>query len=160
MHFKINLTLISLLAIFLFFNIPFYRHWLDTNILGEPYLLSNNLQQMDLEQRKVNRFGYSYMIYKELDSAFPRAGITNPLVLLPPDKFMKENGVTNVSIVEPMIFYYLTQRKAVWYDSPDVMKANCVLMPDSGGRVVLRKINNQQELNEYLTVFRKYKLDL
>ncbi len=160
MHFKVNLTLVAILIIVLFFNIPFYNNWMNTNILGDPFSISAHMEQMDLEQRKINRFGYSYLIYKELTNSYEKAGIKNGLVLLPPEKFLKERGVNNITVAEPMVFYYLTGKKAVWYDSPDVAKANCVLLPDNGGRIVLRKINNADELKSLLDIFKQYKLDL
>jgi hypothetical protein len=161
MHFKINLTLIAVLVIVLFFNIPFYKNWLETNILNQSISYFTVKDQLSLEQRKTARYGYSYSVYKELIQMFDKAKLDSPVLLLPPDKYLREHGVTAINSVEPMVFYYLTGKKAVWYDSPDVGKANIALLPEpAGGRVVLQRINNAEDLNKLLEVFKKYKNDL
>lgn len=159
MHFKINLTLISILVIVLFFNIPFYHNWLNTNLLNPSISYFNVQDQLGVEQRRDSRYGYSYMAYKELLKMCPRLQIDTPILLLPPEKFLREKGIVGLNVTEPMVYYYLTGQKAVWYDSPGVDKANCVLLPDNG-KIVLKKINTPQELAELLTTFKKYKLDL
>ncbi len=160
MHFKINLTLIALLAIFLFFNIPFYNNWLNTNIFNQQISYFTVKDQLSIEQRRVARYGYSYVIYKELNNVFKKFKIDSPVLLLPPERYMKENRVAGFNVVEPMVYYYLTGNIAVWYDSPGVEKANCVLMPDRNGKVALQKIDTKQQLDTLLSIFKKYKLDL
>ncbi len=159
MHFKINLTLVSVLLIVLYFNIPFYNNWLNTNLLNPAFDIFALSKQMDPEQRKVNRFGYSYMVYREMAGVLSKAGLDKPIVLLPPDAYLKQHGVRDFNVCEPAIFYYLTGLKSVWHTSPGVDSANCVVVPDGKGKVVLKKIAARQELDSLLTVFRKYKID-
>ncbi len=160
MHFKINLTLIAALVIVLFFNIPFYNNWLNTNLLNPAVSISKLSQQLGIEERRTSRFGYSYMIYQELPGIFKNAKIANPLVLLPPQAYLKEQKVKDFTVVEPAIFYYFIGHKAVWYNSPGVEKANCALVPDGKGRVMLSKLGSPEDLNKLLTLYKKYKLDL
>lgn len=160
MHFKINLTLIAALVIVLFFNIPFYNNWLNSNLLNPAISISTLSKQLGEAERKTSRFGYSYMVYTELPGIFKSAKIADPLVLLPPQAYLNENKVKDFSVVEPTIFYYFTGYKAVWYNSPGVEKANCVLVPDGHGRVMLSKISSPEELNKLLAIYKKYKLDL
>lgn len=159
MHFKINLTLIAVLSIVLFFSIPFYNNWLNTNLLNPSLSFWTLYKQMDIEQRKISRFGYSYVIYKEVAGVFESAKIKNPVLLLPPDAFLKERRVTNLAVVEPAIFYYFTGHKAVWYNSPGVAAANCALVPDNNGKVVLKRITTPEDLNNIITAYKKYKID-
>ncbi|GAA4469768.1 hypothetical protein GCM10023093_29780 [Nemorincola caseinilytica] len=160
MHFKINLTLIAVLAIVLFFNIPFYKNWLDTNIFNQSISYFTVKDQLSVEQRKAARYGSSYVIYNEFVSMYPKLKLDSPLLLLPPEKFLKERGVNGLNVVEPTVYYYLTGKKAVWYDSPDVEKANCALLPDNNGKVMIQRIPNQEELHKLLDIYKKYKLDL
>lgn len=159
MHFKINLTLIAVLIIVLFFNIPFYNNWLNTNILNPALSIPSLSKTMDTEQRRISRFGYSYMIFKEVSDVIKKSPLKDPLLLLPPDQYLKDNKVTNISIIEPAIFYYFTGTKAVWYNSPNVAKANCALIPDGNGKVILSTINNQEELDALIAKYKKYKID-
>ncbi len=160
MHFKINLTLISVLIIVLFFNIPFYNNWMNTNLLNPAFDILATSKQLGLEQRMVNRFGYSYVVYKEMAGYFKNSKIKDPLILLPPEALMKEQKVKNFTIVEPTTFYYFTGYKAVWYDSPGVEKANLALVFDKDGKVMVRKIESKDDLNRFLATYRKYKLEL
>lgn len=160
MHFKINLTLVAILAIVLFFNIPFYNHWLNTNILNPAISISSTYKVLDNEQRMVSRFGYTYSVYKEMSAVFKKAKIKDPVVLLPPDAYLKEKKIIGILVVEPAIYYYFTGQKAVWYDSPDVLKANCAMVPGNQGKITVRKINNRDELNALLNIYKNYKLDL
>jgi hypothetical protein len=159
MHFKINLTLISILIIVLYFNIPFYNNWMNTNLFNPAFDITSMGKQMSIEQRKVNRFGYSYIVYKEMSKIFKSTNIKNPVLLLPPDAFMKENKVKDFSIVEPAIFYYFTGYKGVWYNSPDVNEANCMVIPDGHGKVMIKKIESKEELTAIIAQFKKYKID-
>ncbi len=159
MHFKINLTLISVLAIVLYFNIPFYNNWLNTNLLSPSFDIFALSKQMEVEQRKVNRFGYSYMVYSEMASIFKNAKMKDPVLLLPPDAFLKEHKVREFSTVEPAIYYYFTGLKGVWYNSPGIKEANCMIVPDDQGKVMLKRINSQQELGMILSDLKKYKID-
>jgi len=159
MHFKINLTLISILAIVLYFNIPFYNNWLNTNLLNPSFDIFALSKQMEVEQRKINRFGYSYAVYREMAGIFKNAKISDPVLLLPPDAFLKENKVKDFAIVEPAIYYYFTGMKGVWYNSPDIGKANSMIVPDGHGKVMLKKIASPEELKAIVTELKKYKID-
>lgn len=159
MHFKINLTLIAILAIVLFFNIPFYKNWLDTNIFNQSISYFTVKDNLSVEQRKTARYGGSYTVYKEFVTMYPQLKLDTPLLLLPPEKFLRERNVANINVVEPTIYYYLTGKKAVWYDSPEVEKANCALLPDNTGKVMIQRLN-KEELHKLLDVYKKYKLDL
>ncbi len=160
MHFKINLTLISVLVIVLFFSIPTYNRWLTTNLLNPNTGYTVLSKQLGLEQRMNNRFGYPYMIYKNMTNYLDKAKIKNPVILFPPDQYLKEHKVANMTVVEPLIFYYFTGHKAVWYDSPEVEKANYVMINDANNNVSIREINSKAELDALLETFKKYKLTL
>lgn len=160
MHLKVNLTLLSVLIIFAFFKMPFYNNWMNTNLLNPAFDIVTLSKQTDLEQRKVNRYGASYLLCKQMTDFTRQQKMKDPLILLPPEAFIKEKRIRDVNIPEPMVFYYMTGQKAVWYDSPEVMKANLALVVDPQGKLSLIKINNQQELNNLLAVYRKYKLEL
>jgi hypothetical protein len=114
---------------------------------------------LSTEHRKTARYGYSYLAYQELVKVFKTGKYKNPVVLLPPEKYFKDNKVKDIVIVEPAIFYYFTGYQAVWYNSADVKKANFVLMPDGQGRVMLQQIGSENALNKLIDSFKKYKID-
>lgn len=159
MHFKINLTLVAILIIVCYFNIPFYNNWLNTNLLNPAFDVFALSKQMDPEQRKVNRFGYTYMVYREMAQVLRKSNMKDPVLLLPPDGYLRDNQVRDINACEPAIFYYFTGLHSVWYTSPNVAKANCVVIPDGHGKVMLKKIENKSELDSLLAIFRKYKSD-
>ncbi len=159
MHFKVNLTLISILVIVLYFNIPFYNNWLNTNLLSPSFDIFALSKQTEVEQRKINRYGYSYAIYSEMGRIFKEAKMDSPVLLLPPDAFLKEQGVRDFATVEPAIYYYFTGMRGVWPNSPGVEKANAVIIPDGHGKVMLKRISGKDELNMILADLKKYKID-
>jgi hypothetical protein len=154
------MTMISILVIVLFFNIPFYNNWLNTNLLNPGMNPMEQSKHLGLDERRVARFGYSYMVYTDMANAFKSAKIDSPIVLLPPDGYLKKERITDISIVEPSIFYYFTGYKSVWYNSPDVEKANCALVPGPNRKMMLKKITDKNELDQLLAIYRQYKLDL
>lgn len=149
MHFKINLTLISILVIVLYFNIPFYNNWLNTNLLSPSFDIFALSKQTEVEQRKINRYGYSYAIYSEMGRIFKEAKMDSPVLLLPPDAFLKEQGVRDFATVEPAIYYYFTGMRE---HGPiaRVEKANAIIIPDGHGKVMLKRISGKDELNMIL----------
>lgn len=160
MHFKINMTLVAILTIVLFFNIPFYNKWLNTNLFNPEISIPETYKNMDNEHRRITRFGYSYSVYKEMANVFKKAKIKDPVVLLPPAAYLNELNINDIIVAEPSIYYYFTGSKAVWYDSPDILKANCALVPNKSGKLAVKKINNNDELNALLKIYKNYKLDL
>ncbi len=160
MRFKIYLTAGSILVIVLFFSIPFHHHWLYSNLLDPQRSIGKQFKHLDNEGRRVEKYGHSYIVYKDLVKTYLDDKIENPVVLLPPDGYLKKEKITDFAVVEPCIFYYFTGRKAVWYDSPDVEQANYALVPGEDHKVTLRLLTGKDDLHRLLAIYRTYKLDL
>lgn len=157
---KIKLTLLSVVVIVVFFNLPFYKTWVKTRLFSEENNIATQFSQMSREERMINRFGNSYKVLKDLTANFHRLQTAEPVLLLPPQGFVNDKKVENLLIPEPAIFYYFTGYKAVWYDSPDVYRATLALEFASDDRIFLKRIKSPQELNQLLLQYRQYKLDL
>lgn len=157
---KLNLLLTSILAILLFFNIPNFSYWLRSNILHADNNILEQSKLMDIEDRRSIRYGHSYRVYKQLTDRLKDLDSLNPVMLLPPDDYIREKKVADFYVIEPAMFYYLTGIKAVWINSPDVMKANWTLGPDKNNNITLMRIKNKTELQDILDVYKKYHVAL
>lgn len=152
--------MLSILVIIAFFCIPFYHNWLTDNLLSRQLSIFRQARHLDNEGRREWKYGHSYVVYKRIVDSFSTYKISNPVLLLPPEEYLNKEHIYDLTIIEPCIFYYYTGHKAVWYDSPGVEKANCVLVPGPDHKVMLRKIVDKNDLDQLLAVYRTYKLNL
>jgi hypothetical protein len=154
---KIKLTLLSLVAIAFIFSVPFNNEWLNTKIFNDHFSISDQAEHLGVEERMEYRFGNSYLAYQAIIKTI--AANANPkdvVLLLPPASYIREQKVEGgFDSPEPAVFYYFTAIKGVIWKSPEVEKANWAFVADNH-RMYLRKINNKEELNSYLQIYKKY----
>jgi hypothetical protein len=145
----------AIVILALVFAVPLYNHWLFTNILTYDAVIEQ-AHYMSLEERRKIRFGKSYIMYSEMADILKAEGGTDPVLLLPPDAYVRQLGIKDFRIVEPLEFYYFTGIKSVTIESSDVQRASWTLAPAKDPPMVLVRITSAQELEEYISVFKKF----
>ena len=147
--------LVGILAIISFFILPANNRWLYGKILDKNNNVFVQAKRLGLDERKEDRFGYSYMVYMNAIKL-----IKNPedaIVLFPPGDYVKSVlHVNNFVVPEPAVFYYYTGLVSVWANSPDVERANWEVVVKRENDIVLRKITSKRHLDSMIIFFRKY----
>src|SRR5437868_4041677 len=105
---KFNLTLTSVLIIILFFTIQFYNDWLTGKVLNENNNMLKQMDHLDTTYRKAYRWGGSYLAFQDIKNKLEKGGATNVTLLLPTTEYLRAQGVTEMDMVEPSVFYYFT----------------------------------------------------
>ena len=140
----------------LFFTIPFYNKWLNRNILGGNISFISQFNHLDLEERKESRYQYNYVASKFLVSLLVKDHVSNAVILLPPVAYLKENDIKDIISIEPAVFYYYTGVPAVWASSPNAETANWTLTI-MDNKLKFRRIENRDDLNKLLAMYKQYK---
>ncbi len=152
---KINLFLSGVLVIILFFTLPANNRWLFSKILDSGNDFAMQMNHMDPEDRKLSRYGFSYMIYM---NAIKRITVhENAIILLPPNDYLTEVlHVTKFVSPEPAVFYYYTGINAVWANSPDAGRANWEIVVHSDSSIILKKVMNRRHFDSIVGVYKHY----
>jgi hypothetical protein len=149
---KINLFLYGVLAIVLLFTIPVYNSWLYGKVLNEN--IANDVAHLNIEDRRVERFGYSYTVFSDVAQVLAR--FKNVVVLLPPNDYVKTKMAHGFVVPEPAVFYYFTGLKSVCANSADVSLANWALIVRGDANIVVRKMSMIPNADSLLDVYRQY----
>ena len=149
---QINLFLLPVLVIVLFFCIPFYNNWLYAKVLNNNFILE--VSNRSEEARNIRRFGYSYTVFEDVAKALEDC--RDVTLLLPPDEYVTMNNVTDLVIPEPAVFYYFTGLRAVTANSPNAGMANWALLPVGPGNVTLKKISLFHNTDSLLAAYRQH----
>ncbi len=153
---KINLLLTGILIIILFFNIQFYNDWMTGKVLNVNNNMLDQMQNLDTNFRKSYRWGGSYLAFQDIKNKLVKAGGPNVTLLLPTTEYLRAQGVNDMDMVEPAVFYYFTGINAVWANSPDVARANWALITLKGRGASLKKIQQKSDLDTLVTEYKKY----
>lgn len=137
------------------FSIPFYCQWYFGNIMSPPMSYQKQFEHLGFEDRKVIRYGKSFIAFKRAASILVRANARDPVILLPPTNYIIEAGVQDIEIPEPAMFYYFTGYRSVWANSARAGEANCALVPAKGA-LMLRPITDKEDLAGLLNLYKKY----
>ena len=151
-HKSIILFFASISSILILYNIPTYNSWMHRKI----FTISNipeQLEHMDPEERRESRYGYSYLVFKDMARKLKQEG--NATILLPPDSYMTANKV-DMRMVEPALFYYFTGLNAVNVNSPKVWMANWVLVSEEKGRIALLRLKTRKHADSVITFLKRY----
>lgn len=147
------LTVAGLFALGIIYNVHIYNKWLNAKI----FTISNIPEQMEhleLEHRRSTRYAYSYIIYKDI--ANKMSTTKDVTILLPPQKYLTAQNVTNLLIVEPATLYYYTGLNSVTIKSPKVATANYAIVVPQNGQVSLLKIKDKEQLDSQIAIFSRY----
>ena len=110
---------------------------------------------MDIEARKKMRYGSTYTVVNWAVSQLKQLQIADPVILLPPDSYVKANGVMTVNIPEPATFYYYTGCRAVCANSPDARDATWALVPVKP-TMRLREIRDKEDIDHLIYLYKNY----
>ena len=152
MNYKtVLLFLFSAMVIMGLYSLPAYNTWMENKIFTISNL-SEQMEHLDIEERRESRYGYSYMVFKDVAS---KIGKNNATLLIPPQKYLDANAV-KVSEVEPSLFYYYTGVNAVTVTSPKVLTANWALISDKRGQISLIPLNDRRTTDSLVTYLKQY----
>lgn len=157
---EILLSILSILLIVGVFNFGYYKQWFKDRIVQYWESFKIEKENLDIETRKVNRYGNSYVISKIITSFFEDNKIKNPLVLIPPTDYFAGFGI-DYHVPEPAVFYYYTGLKTLWPNANynDLLKAKWFVRVDSV-RLYVDSIPNQHKLDSILLQLKKYDISL
>ena len=153
---KFNLLLTGILIIILYFTIQFYNDWLTGKVLNENNNMLDQMERLDTTYRKSYRWGGSYLAYQDIKDKLKKSGEPNVLLLLPTTDYLRAQGIKDLDMVEPAVFYYFTGINSVWANSREVERANWALITIKGKGVSLRKIGAKPELDTLISQYKKY----
>jgi hypothetical protein len=113
--------------------------------------------ELDLEARKTERFGNSYLITKQI-ADFVKTKPGSNVVLMPSTAYFNANGI-DYHVPEPAVFYYFTSVKTIWQNCKIGCDANWFVHTNNG-RLFIDTIQNKTILDSVLRVFNKYETSL
>lgn len=149
----------SIIGMLILFNTDFYQHWFTIYLFPAETPITEQFQKTSLDQRKERRYGNTYnlvtFIKKTLDTS--KFNKSEPIILLPPNNYLASKHLDMFHLPEPAEFYYHSGIKSVWTTSPDVEKANWVILPQGTASLVFVPITSPAQLHEILDSFKKFK---
>jgi len=113
--------------------------------------------ELDLESRKIERFGSSYAVSKQI-ADFIKTKHRSDVVLMPSTAYFNANGI-DYHVPEPAVFYYFTSVKTIWQNCKSGCNANWFVYANNG-RLGIDTIQNKAVLDSVLKVFNKYETSL
>ena len=153
---KINLLLVSVLLIVVIYSMPVYNTWFYEKIFNDNNNIADQMNNLSVEGRMLYRFGASYNVYKAVVNNVKASHDPNPVILIPTNTYVRAMKVGgDFNMVEPAVFYYFTGFKGVMATSPDVDKANWVLLVE-GQQMAIRTIRDRADFEALLQVYKKY----
>ena len=162
---QIVLALLSVLICFLFFSFGSNRSWLTTRIL--PYLtaIPEQMGQMDMESRYLQRHGTLYQIVQYLQQQVPKG----ESIILPPQAYTLDQfySLDNPQQIRDSYFGfsndgmigYLTQDyHFLDVTLPDSLLLNSryAIVPTPQAQFVLQNFENEEDVRQYLSQVEKY----
>ena len=149
-----SLFLLSIAVIALYFMLPLNTAWFQKRI--SPYIHNFSLEKdhLSVEERREYKYRDIYVLLSQMAVFLGKNSVPEPLVLLPPNSFLKAQHV-NLRMPEPVVFYYYTGFKAVWTDSPNVDSANWAVV-SKDGKINLVQLKNKQNVQQILSYYKNY----
>lgn len=155
----ILLTFISVSLLFLFFQFPRNQEWFSNRIIAYWSDFMTQKKHTNIEERKRRRWESSYTVSKQIAAFLQKNhNFKTALVLIPPSDYFKERGV-DFDVPEPAVFYYYTGLKTTWITSPDVLKANWMIIAGNGNYQIV-SVPDKNILSDSIEVFKKYPVRL
>jgi hypothetical protein len=152
---KIILTAASCFLLLLFLKSEMYGNWFDQKVWIPKEAIDEQMEHLAMKDRLEMRIGKQYYMMEQIMAVLDKAHEKNPVILLPPNEYLRKQNITDLIIPEPSQFYYYTGLHAVWTSSPDVRKANWALIIQNGN-MRFEKIENQQMLDQLLNSYKGY----
>ena len=154
---RLFLTIVSLIFLIIFFNVPFYREWLRMRVIEPLQDISEQAGYMEIEQRKEMRYGSTYVVSKNIANYLLTqndAPKDSTIVLLPPKKFITDNKC-DFAVPEPVVFYYFSGLKSKLFDSPGAEQSNYAVVCKNSNIQLVKIVKGQAE--EAIKFYSQYK---
>ena len=153
-----NNFLLFVIAIFLLLIvISIHSDFFNTRIMAYWDAFQEQKSEMDLESRKTERFGNSYLISKQI-AEFIKSKHDSDVVLMPSTAYFNANGI-DYHVPEPAVFYYLTSVKTIWQNCKIGCKANWFVHANNG-KLFIDTIPSKAVLDSVVKVFSKHEASL
>ena len=159
---QVILSLFSIALIVSFFSLPLNSEWVASRII--PYLanIPDELQHLDLHERKRRRWGYGYPMTNFLKEYMDSSSV----FLIPPQTYFVEKTFRpdhrqqHRWLYPSLLYYYYEDLKMVDMRSSDSLLATAThsLYIDDQGVIRIQEIPNDRIRSELLSLFRTYEL--
>lgn len=148
------LFIVSVIFIIFFAQATANRLWITQRIW--PYMFEFWVQKdhLSLEDRREYKYRGPYVLLTQIAKVLDTSKAHNPVLLLPPNSFIKAQHV-DLRVPEPVVVYYYTGCHAVWTDSPNVDSANWALLVQNG-KVRLAQLTKPEQLQQILAIYKNY----
>jgi hypothetical protein len=141
-----------------FFFLPPTRAWFKDRLLTYYKEFGKQRKTMDLDKRLTTRFGNYYSVSRRIAGAILQRSRPDVLVLMPSTAYFKSHGIT-YHVPEPVVFYYFTNLRTVWPNSPQAKNANWYIHVVNG-KVVADSVRDQKSFLDTLVLFNKFEISL
>lgn len=152
---KVLLTVIAIFLFILFKNFGVNKYWFAKVGSYWDAFQEQKSSGASTEDIRKERWGGTYLVSKMIQDYFVKNNIKDPLVLMEPNAYLKEQKIINFSMPEPIIFYYFTGIKTVWTNSKNVKDADYVAYLTPRG-VVIEPISSPAQLQQILEKYKNY----
>lgn len=149
----------SIVVIICFFLLPQNDKWLNEKVLTYWNDFKRQKIQLDVEKRKIERYGPAYTYSKRIALFFEKKAATeHALVLLPSQKYFEEKGI-RYDVPEPAVFYYYTGLKTTWANSQMASQANWIVRLENGN-IIIDSVADKRVLVDTIAAYQKFRYPL
>jgi hypothetical protein len=155
---QLLLFLASAGLITVFFLLPPNRAWLNDRMFTYYKEFGKQRKMMNMGDRLTARFGNHYSVSRSIAIAIQQRSRKDVLVLVPSTDYFKSHGIA-YRVPEPVVFYYFTNLRTVWPNSPEAKKANWYIHVVNG-KIVADSVRDQKSFQDTLARFNKFEISL
>jgi hypothetical protein len=156
---RLLLFIASLILITGFFLLGPNRSWFKDRIITYYGEFPGQFKRMKEEQRMADRFGNYYTLSRQIARAVnSKIADRNFLLLMPSTSYLKSKGI-EYRVPEPVVFYYFTNLRTVWPNSPNASQATWYAHVVNG-KIEIDSVQSKEKLQEILAEFNKFAISL
>lgn len=141
-----------------FFLLAPNRQWFNDRIITYYKEFPAQRRKMGLEERMAHRFGNVYTLSRQVAANIQKKTHKDALVLLPSTAYFKKYGI-DYHVPEPVVFYYFTNLKTVWPNSPRAKDATWYVHVVNN-KIVADPVTDQKNFSDTLAEFNKFEISL
>lgn len=151
---KLLLTVVSVLALVILINTNAIDAWLQQLVLPN-WGKVKALMHEDIHDRKVARWGSSYLASFHIKKYFEKHDYENPVILFEPNEYYKKNNI-KFKAPEPITFYYFTGLQGLWMDSERLKEATHYVTV-TNKKILIYEIRSPEALDSLTALYNSYK---
>lgn len=155
---QLLLFLAPVVLITAFFLLPANRAWFNDRIIIYYQQFNSQRKTMDVQKRLANRFGNYYTASRKIAGAIQGKAGADALVLMPSTAYFKHYGI-DYRVPEPVVFYYFTQLRTVWPNSPHAKNANWYVHVVNG-KIKAETVRDRKSFLDTLAAFNQFEITL